>query len=130
MGVIDLRKGEEEISGLSGQNAYHISHLLGVYEKAETTGCITEDLAYQHISFYLQLGRLDEARKLADNFCREKFSDSTRLWLLKASLEVRHVTRDSLSPTRADLLSIFGLMKDVLTKASVSEAESLWLMVS
>ncbi|PON35028.1 U3 small nucleolar RNA-associated protein [Parasponia andersonii] len=128
MAVILLRKGEKEISGLSGQHATYVSYLLGVYEKAETIGCITEDLAYQHISFYLQLGRLDEARKLADKLCCEKFSDSIQLWLLKASLEVRHITRDSLSPTKYDLLSIFGLVKDVLTKASVSKAGSLWLM--
>ncbi|KAF4372560.1 hypothetical protein F8388_027233 [Cannabis sativa] len=129
MDVILLQKGEKEILELSGPYATYISHLLGIYEKAKALGCITEDLAYQYVSFYLQLGRLDEARNLADKLCRETFLDSTRLWLLKASLEVRHVTRDSLSsPTKADLLSIFGLLKDVLPKISVSKAESLWIM--
>lgn len=130
MGVILLHKGEKEISELSGQYATYISHLLGIYEKAKALGCITEELAYQHVSFYQQLGRLEEARNLADKFCRETFPDSAQLWLLRASLEVRLVTRDSPSPpTKADLLSIFGLMKDVLPKISVSKAESLWIMV-
>lgn len=129
IGVIVPRKGEKEISGLSGQFTIFIPNLLKVFEKAETIGCLTENLACQHISFYLHLGRLDEARKLTEKFCHEKFSDSIRLWLLKASLEIRHMTRDSNSPTKADLLSVYGLVKNVLAKASISEAEGLWLMV-
>ncbi|KAM5574624.1 hypothetical protein ABKV19_013859 [Rosa sericea] len=59
-------------------------------------GYIDEDLACQHISCLLQLGRLEEAQKLAENL--------------------------------SDLLSIFELLKDVLTRVSISEAEDLWLM--
>ncbi|XP_015866930.2 uncharacterized protein LOC107404490 [Ziziphus jujuba] len=126
--IIASQKGEEGSLGLSSQCATSISHLLVVYEKAETMGCITEDLACQHISFYLQLGRLEEARKLAEKLCRERFSDSVKLWLLRVSVEIKHVTRNSPSPSKADLLPIFELLKDVLTRASVSESESLWLM--
>lgn len=129
-GVIASQKGEKESLGLSSQCATSISHLLVVYEKAETMGCITEDIACQHISFYLQLGRLEEARKLAERHCRERFSDSVKLWLLRVSVEIKHVTRDFPSPSKADLLPIFELLKDVLTRAFASEAESLWLMVS
>lgn len=129
IGVIVPREGEKEISGLSGQFTTFIPNLLKVFEKAETIGCLTENLACQHISFYLHLGRLDEARKLTEKLCHEKFSDSIRLWLLKASLEIRQRTRDSISPTKADLLSVYLLIKNVLAKASISEAEGLWLMV-
>lgn len=129
MGVIVSTKGEKEISGLSGPFTTFIPNLFEVFEKAETMGCITEDLACQHISFYLQLGRLDEARKLAEKLCHEIFSYSIRLWLLKASLEIRQITRSSVSSSKADLQSIYRLIKDVLTKAHISKAESLWLMV-
>ncbi|KAL5578821.1 hypothetical protein UlMin_011263 [Ulmus minor] len=128
LGLIVPQKGENQNSDIDTQRATYVSHLLLVYEKAEKMGCITEDLACQHVSFYLQQGRLDEARKLAEKFCREKFSDSIQLWQLRVSLEIRHVTRDSPSPSKADLLSVFGILKDILTKASVSKAESLWLM--
>lgn len=129
MGVTALLKGENKPSELTSQSASYISHLLRIYEKAETMGCIDEDLACQHISFYLQLGRLDEARKLAEKLCREKFSSSAQLCLLRVSVGVRHLTRDSTSPSKAELLSIFELLKDALTRVSTSEAESLWLMV-
>lgn len=127
--VIASQKGENESLGLSSQYATSVSHLLMVYEKAETTGCITEDLACQHISFFLQLGRVEEARKLAEKLCRERFSDSVKLWELRGSVEIRHVTRNFPTPSKADLLPIFELLKDALTRVSISEAESLWLMV-
>jgi U3 small nucleolar RNA-associated protein 6 len=125
MGVIVPQEEENQNSVLSSPT----SHLLTVYEKAETMGCITEDLACQHISFYLQLGRLDEARKLAEKLCSGKLSDSVQLWLLRVSIEIRSVTKDSPSPSKAALLSIFELLRKVLTNVSISKAESLWLMV-
>lgn len=129
MGVIAPQEEENQNSVLSSPTVDYISHLLTVYEKAETMGCITEDLACQHISFYLQLGRLDEARKLAEKLCSGKLSDSVQLWLLRVSIEIRSVTNDSPSPSKADLLSIFELLRKVLTNVSISKAESLWLMV-
>lgn len=128
MGVIAPQEEENQNSVLSSPTVDYISHLLTVYEKAETMGCITEDLACQHISFYLQLGRLDEARKLAEKLCSGKLSDSVQLWLLRVSIEIRSITNDSPSPSKADLLSIFELLRKVLTNVSVSKAESLWLM--
>lgn len=129
MGVIVPQEEENQNSVLSSPTVDYISHLLTVYEKAETMGCITEDLACQHISFYLQLGRLDEARKLAEKLCSGKLSDSVQLWLLRVSIEIRSVTKDSPSPSKADLLSIFELLRKVLANVSISKAESLWLMV-
>ncbi|KAF3453201.1 hypothetical protein FNV43_RR03640 [Rhamnella rubrinervis] len=126
--VIASQKGESKSLGLSSQCATSVSHLLMVYEKAATTGCITEDLACQHISFYLQLGRVEEARKLAEKLCRERFPDAVKLWELRCSVEIRHVTRDFPSPSKADLLPIYELIKDALNRVSASEAESLWLM--
>lgn len=106
-----------------------LSHLLMVYEKAENMGCLTEDLACQHVSLYLQLGKLDETRKLAEKFCNGKFSGAVYLWLLRVSVEMKYVTRKCPSPSKADLLSIFELLRNVLTKVAISEAEGLWLMV-
>lgn len=105
-----------------------LSHLLMVYEKAENMGCLTEDLACQHVSLYLQLGKLDEARKLAEKFCNGKFSGAVYLWLLRVSVEMKYVTRKCPSPSKADLLSIFELLRNILTKVAISEAEGLWLM--
>ena len=129
MGVIAPPEQENQNSLLPSDIVNYTSHLLMVYEKAETMGCITEDLACQHISFYLQLGQLDEARKLAEKLCNGKLSDSVQLWQLRVSIEVRCLTKDSPSPSKADLLSIFELLTKVLTKAPISKAESLWLMV-
>lgn len=129
MGVIAPQGEEDQNSVLSSHAENYISHLLMVYEKAGTTGCITEDLACQHISLHLQLGRVDEARKLAEKLCNGKLSNSVQLWLLRISIETRCMAKDSPSPSKADLLSIFEILMKVLTKVPVSKAESLWLMV-
>ncbi|XP_059624280.1 uncharacterized protein LOC132267202 [Cornus florida] len=104
-----------------------ISHMLTVYGRAENMGCVTEDLACQHISFYLQLGRLDEARELSEKLCNGKLSHSVCLWVLRLSLEMKCIAKKSHS-NKADPQSIFLLLKDVLTKVAISEADSLWLM--
>nr|XP_023919476.1 U3 small nucleolar RNA-associated protein 6 homolog [Quercus suber]POF25254.1 u3 small nucleolar rna-associated protein 6 like [Quercus suber] len=128
MGVIAPPEQENQNSLLPSHTVNYTSHLLMVYEKAETMGYITEDLACQHISFYLQLGQLDEARKLAEKLCSGKLSDSAQLWLLRVSIEIRCITKDYSSPSKADLQSIFELLTKVLPKVSISKAESLWLM--
>ncbi|KAG6695304.1 hypothetical protein I3842_09G091200 [Carya illinoinensis] len=125
MGIIDPQKEKNQHSD---HTVDYSSHLLMVYEKVETMGCITEDLACQHISFYLQLGRLDEARKLAEKYCSGNLSDSVQLWVLRVSIEIRCITKDSPSPSKADLLSIYELLTKILKKVPVSKAESLWLM--
>ena len=63
--AIASERGEVEPSGLSNHTSSYISHILKVYKKAETIGCLTEELACQYISFYTQLGRLEEANKVA-----------------------------------------------------------------
>ncbi|KAJ4976899.1 hypothetical protein NE237_002005 [Protea cynaroides] len=105
-----------------------ISYLLRTYENAETMGLMTEDLGYQYISFYLQLGRLEEARKLAEKLCDGKLSGSVKVWVLRISIEMRWITRKSAAPSKDDLRSIFEVLRNVLTKFSISEAESLWVM--
>ncbi|KAL5773281.1 hypothetical protein ACOSQ2_013205 [Xanthoceras sorbifolium] len=128
MDIIGPKVGENEDLEPSSHIVHSISHLLTVYEKAEAIGCLTEDIACRYISLYLQLGRLNEAQKLAEKLCSGKLSDSVKLWLLRVSIEVRCVTRNSPSPSKADMLSVFELLRSILTKASISEAESLWLM--
>ncbi|XVF26061.1 hypothetical protein REPUB_Repub13aG0267500 [Reevesia pubescens] len=128
MDIIASGQVETEAAGLSNYTSSYISYILKVYEKAETLGCLTEEIACQYISFYTQLGRLEEAKKVAEKLCCGKLSDSVQLWLLRVSVEIRCVTKNSLSPSKADALSIFELLKTVLTKMSISEAESLWIM--
>ncbi|KAF2304699.1 hypothetical protein GH714_037523 [Hevea brasiliensis] len=121
-------KEEDQLSGLSNHTEDYISRILRVYEKAETLGCINEELACEYVSFYLQLGRLDEGKKLAEKLCGGILSDSVKLWLLRASLEIRYFTNNTPGPTKDDLQSIFELLRSVLRKVSVTEAEDLWVM--
>ncbi|KAM0968252.1 hypothetical protein ACFX2A_016928 [Malus domestica] len=127
MGTVALLIGDNKPS-LDSQSASYMSHLLGLYQKADTIGCTNEELACEHISIYLQLGRVDEARKLAQNLCCGKFPNSAKVRVLWASIEMKHFTRDLISPSKDTLLSIFELVKDGLTRLSISEAESLWVM--
>ncbi|CAN4127605.1 unnamed protein product [Withania somnifera] len=105
-----------------------VSHLLVVYRKAETMGCITEDLACQHVSFLLQLGKVDEARTLAKTFCSGKFSEAVQLWALWFSIEMRFIP--NYTPNKAAISSIFEPLRNVLLKVPILEAESIWPMVS
>ncbi|KAM1224180.1 hypothetical protein ACFX2G_044074 [Malus domestica] len=127
MGAVALLVGDN-VTSLDNQSASYVSRLLGLYQKADTIGCMDEELAYEHISLYLQLGRVDEARKLAHNLCCGKFPNSAKVRVLWASIEMKHSTRDLISLSKDKLLSIFELVKDGLTRLSISEAESLWVM--
>ncbi|KAJ0081930.1 hypothetical protein Patl1_09994 [Pistacia atlantica] len=115
--IITPNGGETKVSEPSSHIEHCISHLFTVYEKAEAMGCLTEDIACRYISLYLQLGRLDEARKLAEKLCSGTHSDSIQLWLLRVSIEVRCVSKNSASPSKADMLSIFELPKKVKIEA-------------
>ncbi|XP_058193960.1 uncharacterized protein LOC131310779 [Rhododendron vialii] len=129
--IIVDKSGEVQISGLfsaSDSTVDPISHALMVYERAESMGCITEDLACQHISFYIELGRLEEARKLAETLCSGKLADSVDLWVLRFSIEMRCVPNKSGLPSKSDILSVYKLLKPVLTRTAVSKAESLWIL--
>ncbi|XP_042517896.1 U3 small nucleolar RNA-associated protein 6 homolog [Macadamia integrifolia] len=112
----------------SSNEVEFISHLLKAYELAETMGLITEDLGCQYISFYLQLGRLEEARKLAEKLCDGTLFGAAKLWVLRVAIEMRWMTRKSAAPSNDDLRSIFELLRNVLSKISISESESLWIM--
>lgn len=131
-GVIGHRSGETQSSGFfsdSDSTVDPICHALMVYERAESMGCITEDLACQHISFFMELGRLEEARKLAEKLCSGKLADSVDVWVLRLSVGMRCVTNRSGSPSKSDLLSVYELLKTVVTRMAVSKAESLWILV-
>lgn len=105
------------------------SGLLKLYEKAESMGYMLEDLAYQYVSLYLQLGRLEEARKISERLCMGKLSGAVKLWELRISVEMNWITRKSPSLNKDDLHSIFKLVQEILAKAPVSDADSLWQMV-
>ncbi|KAL7130314.1 hypothetical protein ABFS83_13G125400 [Erythranthe nasuta] len=105
-----------------------VSHLKVLFEKAESLGCITEDLACQFVSFLLNLGKLDEAKILLEKLCSGKFPEAVHLWTLRLSVEMKCIQNKSPSPSKADLLYIFQLLRNILMKVSVSEAEDLWTM--
>ncbi|KAJ1405572.1 U3 small nucleolar RNA-associated protein 6 [Sesbania bispinosa] len=127
MGIVAPTEGETNISGSSGHAVNYISHLLSIYEKAESMGYITEDLACKHVSLHLQLRQLDEARKLAAKLCSGKLAESVKLWELRITIEIRCITRSSSSASDTDLLSLFELLRPILTKVHVSKSENLWL---
>ncbi|KAL2339202.1 hypothetical protein Fmac_013648 [Flemingia macrophylla] len=125
-GIVAPKEGETNVNGSSGHTVNYIPHLLSIYERAESMGCITEDLACKHVSLHLQLRQLDEARTLAAKLCDGKLRESVELWGLRITIEIRCITRSS-SPSNADLQSLFELLRKILTKASVSKSENLWL---
>ncbi|GAU18402.1 hypothetical protein TSUD_202910 [Trifolium subterraneum] len=120
MGIVAPKDEETNIAGP------YISQLLSIYERAESMGIITEDLACKHVSLHLQLKQLDEARKLVAKLCSGKLADSVQLWELRISIEIRHITQNSL-PSDTDLSSLFELLRQILTKVNVSKSENLWL---
>lgn len=134
MDVIIYKNGETRDSGLllspSGNIVDPTSQVLKVYENAERIGCINEDLACQHVSLFLDLGRLDEARNLAEKLCNGKLSHAVDLWILRISIEMRSVRNRSPSPSEDDVLVVvFELLRNALMKVAVSKAENLWHMV-
>ncbi|KAK1422588.1 hypothetical protein QVD17_17873 [Tagetes erecta] len=121
------RNGDSKSSRLSDSSDNYIdpvTHVLKIFDKAQSMGCISEDLACQHVSFLLQLGRLDDARNLAETLCNGELSEAVNLWVLRLSIEMKRIG----TPSKADLSYVFDLMQNPLKKVSVSEAESLWLM--
>lgn len=104
------------------------SSILKIYENAELRGCLTDDLAYQYISFYLQMNMMEDARILADRLLNSKLSGAASLWILRLSIEMKWLANKYSSVSSTDLSYVYKLLKDVLTKISISEAEGLWLM--
>ncbi|GJT61246.1 U3 small nucleolar RNA-associated protein 6 [Tanacetum coccineum] len=119
-----IGRNDSRLSDSSSNDIDLVSHVLMVFEKAQSTGCITEDLACQHVSFLLELGRLDDARSLAEKLCNAELSEAVNLWVLRLSIEMRRVT----APSKEDFSSVFDLLQKPLKKVDVIKAESLWLM--
>ncbi|ESQ54437.1 hypothetical protein EUTSA_v10024642mg [Eutrema salsugineum] len=104
-----------------------ISHLINVYQKADGTGCLTEELASEYVSLYLKLGKTHEAQKLAEKLSSGKFAGSAKLWLSRVYIEIGSLSTNS-SPTKAELQSVFEVLSNALRNVPISESESLWLM--
>ncbi|KAI9122631.1 hypothetical protein K1719_006471 [Acacia pycnantha] len=128
MDFIARKEEQTNTSGLSDEAVNYISHLLRIYERAESMECLTEDLACDYLSFYLQLGQLDEARKLSTKLCSGKLAESVRLWVLRINIEIKCIARSSPSLSDADLASLFELLRCCLRKFPVSKSEILWVM--
>lgn len=106
-----------------------VSHIQEVFEKVESLGYISVALACQYVSYLLHMGKLVEAKMLTEKLCSGKFPDAANLWTLRLTTEIRCIQNKTLSPSKADLRHIFELLKSILMKLSVSEAEDLWIMV-
>uniref|UniRef100_A0A0E0CHN1 Suppressor of forked domain-containing protein n=1 Tax=Oryza meridionalis TaxID=40149 RepID=A0A0E0CHN1_9ORYZ len=120
--------GEFDASGFT-------SCILKVYQNAESSGCLTEDLACQYVSLYLRLGgleeapgRLEEARNLAKKLCNGPLSHAADLWNLRASIEMKSLATStgSSSFSKENLSSLFDLFNVALPKLPIPEAEELW----
>lgn len=105
------------------------SSILKVFEKAEASGCLSENLACHYVSFYLQIGKIDEARSLAEKLCDGKLSEGANLWLLRVAIELKWCVSKSAIMSKTEMNSVFKLLIGVSTKFSVSKAENLWIMV-
>ncbi|CAI8611490.1 unnamed protein product [Vicia faba] len=102
--IVAPKDEEIDITGLSGHAENFLPHLLSVYERAESMRIITEDLA-----------------------CNGKLAESVQLWELRIAIEISGITRSSLLPSDTDLLYLFELLREILTKVPVSKSENLWL---
>jgi U3 small nucleolar RNA-associated protein 6 len=120
--------GEFDASGFT-------SCILKVYQNAESSGCLTEDLACQYVSLYLRLGgleeapgRLEEARNLAKKLCNGPLSHAADLWNLRASIEMKSLATSTgiSSFSKENLSSLFDLFNVALPKLPIPEAEELW----
>ncbi|KAL8461458.1 hypothetical protein ACS0TY_032796 [Phlomoides rotata] len=125
----DNRDGEAAVHFESqGQAIELVSHIDDVFGKAESLGCLTEELACQHISFLLNLQKLNEAKMLTEKLCSGKFPNAVHLWSLRLSIEMGFIQNNTISSSKADLQRIFELLRNILMKVNVSEAETLWNM--
>ncbi|CAN8326226.1 unnamed protein product [Cochlearia groenlandica] len=115
----------DEISPSSNLIGDCVSHIISVYEKAYETDCVTEVLANEYVSLYLNLGKTHEAQKLAEKLCTGKFAGSAKLWLSRASIEIRSTNS---TPSDKELQSVFALLSNAFRNVPLSESESLWLM--
>ncbi|XP_020590803.1 U3 small nucleolar RNA-associated protein 6 homolog [Phalaenopsis equestris] len=102
--------------------------LKKAYEKAESTGCLIEDLACLYISFYLQDANLEKARKMAEKLCSGKLSEAAAVWLLRISIEINCLADKTSSMSKDDLDHIFQLLECVLNRLPLSKAEGLWFL--
>lgn len=105
------------------------SLLLNVYKRAECSGYLNGELALQYVSLHIQLGNLEEAKKLAIKFCDGSLLQTSNLWGLRISIEMRLLSNQSSSLSTDDFNSLFQLFQSALAKSCLPETESLWLMV-
>lgn len=119
---------DDELTPSSSPTGDCISHIINVYQKADETGFLTEELADEYVSLYLKLGKTHEAQNLAEKLCSEKFAVSAKLWLSRVSIEIRSLSGNS-TPSKVEFQTVFELLSNALRKVPISESESLWLLV-
>ncbi|GJU33668.1 hypothetical protein Tco_1182022 [Tanacetum coccineum] len=101
---------QEKLKSLSEQSLSELpsGRSASVYKKDSSIICyiITEDLAHQHVSFLLEVGRSDDARSLAEKLCNEELSEAVNLWVLHLLVEMRRIT----TPSNDDFSFVFDLL--------------------
>ena len=100
-------------------------NIVNMFTKAKSCGHMNDDLADQFISYYLHVGRLNEAKKTAEDFCGGILSNGPKLWSLRISLEMKSIVEGSPVLSAPELNRIFNLFKEAISKVSVSESETL-----
>ncbi|XP_010438495.1 PREDICTED: U3 small nucleolar RNA-associated protein 6 homolog [Camelina sativa] len=125
--IVQSNGDDDENSLLANPVGDYITHIINVYQKADETGCLTEELADEYVSLYLKLGKTHEGKKLAEKLCSGKFTASAKLWLSRVSIEIRSLSGNS-TPSKAELQTVFELLSNAWKNVPISESESLWLM--
>ncbi|KAK9664731.1 hypothetical protein RND81_14G064200 [Saponaria officinalis] len=121
------QKQNAGISDVSKHASDYISHLTRIFMKAEALGCLSEDLVCLYIKIYLDVGKADEALKLAENFSNGNFSNAKQLWVLRVTEQMK-CTSESRDFSNASLSSVFHLFKKMVKNVAVSDAENMWIM--
>ncbi|KAF3325438.1 U3 small nucleolar RNA-associated protein 6 [Carex littledalei] len=116
-------------SGLDEIEIDFAPSLFKVYQKAELAECLTEKLACDYIKSHVQIGKLEEAREVAERLCSgTHFSVSGEIWGLRVSVELKWATCELTPIGKEKLESIICLIKCAAEKVPVSETEDLWLL--
>ncbi|KAI5072003.1 hypothetical protein GOP47_0012109 [Adiantum capillus-veneris] len=129
----------KESSGLEGQNVELTSvglkqskecrvlvakRLQSIYDRAKEAGVLSSGLAGGHAKLLLQLGKLDLAKQLLEEFCMGQFRNCTRMWAMRIVLEIKSEVVAEFS-----LIRIADLFEQALKHISSAEAGELWALV-
>lgn len=99
-------------------------HLLRLYCRAKEGGLLSPVLAEGHAMVLLQLGKLDVASQVLEEFCMGPLRCCTRLWALRIMLEMKTERIAESCLTR-----IADLCEQSLKHIDIAQAGELWALV-